>query len=462
MSFRWYFGTAALAAALVWGEARQGGTAEIEGRAALAGRQQIRAELAAAMADGYLSRQEQYTILLHAKEVLSTDDLHGLERTLDRLAAASDRGGGGDHSIPSVDDRLVAGGARRVGYESSQPNPSAAGLNYEEPDGAVIPANPYQQAGPRPVPSPYGDMPGSFSDGEVFSNDGCMVEEMESRCRHSFLNVDVFSSVDAFKGPIDLNEINHDGNFGFRVGVNGAIPIVSSKGLGFQVGTSELLSDFKGTPLTGSEDRDQRFTTAGFFQRIPTPRGSFGYGFVYDWLRDNYYTKLKFGQWRVKLAWEKGPCDELGIWAAIPDHGASGDVFVISPITGEYVPVPVRFRPEAQGSIYWRHTWWHDISTTSWLGVAQRPGEFVFGSDAKIPISPRLSLVGTASYILPNAAGIDGQNDEMWNVGVGIEFVPGGRGCCHSQFAPFMPVADNGSFATRQTNRDEFESILNP
>ena len=52
----------------------------------MVGRQKIREELSAALAKGYLTRMDQYRILLHAKEVLSADDLHGLEQTLDRIA----------------------------------------------------------------------------------------------------------------------------------------------------------------------------------------------------------------------------------------------------------------------------------------------------------------------------------------------------------------------------------------
>ena len=37
-------------------------------------------------------------------------------------------------------------------------------------------------------------------------------------------NVDFFSSVDAFKGPIDIGNAN--GNFGVRLGVNAAVPIL--------------------------------------------------------------------------------------------------------------------------------------------------------------------------------------------------------------------------------------------
>ena len=63
------------------------GTADHDPRAAVLGRQKIREELTTALAKGYLTRMDQYHLLVHAKEVLSTEDLRGFERTLDRLAA---------------------------------------------------------------------------------------------------------------------------------------------------------------------------------------------------------------------------------------------------------------------------------------------------------------------------------------------------------------------------------------
>ena len=61
-------------------------TADRDARAAAAGRQKLREELTAALAKGHLSRMGQYHLLVHAKEVLSAEDLQGFERTLDRLA----------------------------------------------------------------------------------------------------------------------------------------------------------------------------------------------------------------------------------------------------------------------------------------------------------------------------------------------------------------------------------------
>ena len=50
---------------------------QIDGRTLMLARQAIRSELAAAVAKGELTREDQYRILLHAKETLPPEDVKG-------------------------------------------------------------------------------------------------------------------------------------------------------------------------------------------------------------------------------------------------------------------------------------------------------------------------------------------------------------------------------------------------
>ena len=111
------------------------------------------------------------------------------------------------------------------------------------------------------------------------------------------------------------------------------------------------------------------------FQRINREEGSFTWGFAYDWLFDDYYSNFHFGQWRVKAAWEFDPCNELGIQVALPEHGSYGH----TPRSVYRTARHVTFKPITQGYLYWKHTWDNDASLTGRFGVAERPGEFVFG-----------------------------------------------------------------------------------
>ena len=86
MRFLLHLTVAALLVAIGIGGMTSATAADREARAAVMGRQKIREELSAALEKGYLTRMDQYHILLHAKEVLTADDLHGLEQTLDRIA----------------------------------------------------------------------------------------------------------------------------------------------------------------------------------------------------------------------------------------------------------------------------------------------------------------------------------------------------------------------------------------
>jgi hypothetical protein len=89
MRTRWRVCSAFFLAMLLVGSMAGDGFAQLSGRAAVAGRQKVRASLAIAMADGRLSRMEQYSILLKAKELLSPGELGGLQATMARLAGST-------------------------------------------------------------------------------------------------------------------------------------------------------------------------------------------------------------------------------------------------------------------------------------------------------------------------------------------------------------------------------------
>ena len=102
------------------------------------------------------------------------------------------------------------------------------------------------------------------------------------------------STIDAFKGGSDPLDTN--GNFGLGMGVNIGIPLLPRLGIGFQAGTKAIVSDFSGTVFTNSDARTEDFTTIGFFQRIPACRNSsLDWGFVYDWLFEDYYASSGLG-----------------------------------------------------------------------------------------------------------------------------------------------------------------------
>jgi hypothetical protein len=445
MRFLLHLAAAALFVAIGIGGMTSAAAADREARAAVLGRQKIREELSAALAKGYLTRMDQYHILLHAKELLSEDDVHGLEKTLDRIAMQQAVARGATTVVRSeapVQQSTLRSEPEIAPskYEESKPAETSVTSGPKPAKADALSDSPYVEEVPAPIGKPAIQL--DSVDPEDYEYD-----PGEGQPRFRWINIDLFSSVDAFKGPIDVGDAN--GNFGVRLGANAAVPVLPRLGLGLQAGTSAVLSNLKGSPYPEPDAtvRDQIFTTVGMFQRIQREEEVLTWGFAYDWLFDDYYSNFHFGQWRVKGTWELNPCNELGIQASLPEHGSTG-----------YLPDffgnidEVRFKPITQGYLSWKHTWSNDASLTGRLGIAERPGEFVFGGEGRVPLTKNMALTGDFSYIMPNTEGGPiGQTQEIWNVSVGIEFVLGGfRHGCAGRFQPFLPVADNASMAVRE------------
>ncbi len=155
-------------------------------------------------------------------------------------------------------------------------------------------------------------------------------------------------------------------------------------------------------------------------------------------------------QWRVKVGYELTPCREIGLWAAIPNDG---DFAVLGDDPSNFHLN--RFEPIPHGSFYYRRCWHNGANTTAWLGIAEEPGEMMFGADARIPLNWRWAFVGNFNYLLPSASGPSGQDDELWNVSLGIELTVGhgGNHCLANKSRPLFPLADNGSFLIRRRDR---------
>ncbi len=447
MQTRFHVQTVALSAAVVLGGWLQVASAEPSGRKVVIARQEVRASLASAMADGVLSRHEHGYILWRAKQLLGTGEFEGLQRTLDRLAEPSRA------PMPPQYGKFNIGQStpsERAAAEMPDNRRQTELVAYRQPANAESDAN----IAPMPPGSPfleedYEDDIDTLYDEccDVPCDQPCGYEDycgcggVFATCSEGWRHIRFSTTVEAFRGPLDLDSQN--GNFGFAFAVNGGFPLAEARGIGLQVGTSAVLSDLQGTQFTGSTIRSQNFTTVGLFQRIPTANGcKLKWGFAFDWLYDDYYTTLKMSQWRVKLAYELDCCREIGMWACIPDDG---DDAVVD--RGYY-----QFKPIPQGNFYYRRCWANGADTTTYVGIIEEPGECVFGARARIPFSGRISLIGNFNYVLPAASGAAGQDDEMWHVAIGLEFVPGygGNRCQDHRFTPLMPLADNGIFAIRQ------------
>jgi hypothetical protein len=256
-------------------------------------------------------------------------------------------------------------------------------------------------------------------------------------------NLSLDLGLNGSKGPEDLG-IN--ANFGLRTAVNWGYPALEDYGLGVQLGTSVNYSRTAVRVLRSidnTRDRWENFSTGGVFQRT-----DFGlnWGLVYDFVDERYYDHLDLGQWRGQVGYNVTANDEAGVWGAWREHGDATAV-------GDQA---FSLRPILQGNLFWRHTWGNETMTRAWVGVAEEHGRFlfvapgesavhhplVFGADIFVPLNDYLSLYGEANFITPNDSG-------TVTAFFGIAFYPGGgaRAASRSRFAPYLPLANNPSFA---------------
>jgi hypothetical protein len=250
----------------------------------------------------------------------------------------------------------------------------------------------------------------------------------------------VFSTVNGFKGPTDVD--GNNGDFGASVGANLGFALLREAGIGFQAGTSLTVSDFRGTPYTGARSREQEFTTMGFFHNADCGGGWNG-GAVYDLLDDDYFVDFHFGQVRAQLGYQF-QCNDIGVSFTVPVFGT---------VTSTPALPGNRFEPFSQILGYWQHTWATGTTTEFRLGAPTDPnaGELILGASATCPLNCRTGLMGGFSYVAPTAPGSNatalGRSGEVWSLytGIAIALGPAAREGCPSRFSPLLPVADQGS-----------------
>ncbi len=277
-------------------------------------------------------------------------------------------------------------------------------------------------------------------------------------CGGLFDNYYIFGGFDAWSGPSDDDAAN---NFGTRIGFNLGAPLSQSRGIGGQFGMSYGAYNFHGrdnganlSAFEGASIEDQIFITLGAFKRCNLSGDCpdrISWGLVYDHLiTDNYSEhawEFGIGQFRGQLGYALDCYNEVGFMFALHTNdeeralsgGQSSSVSALD-----------------QGSLYYRHHFCWGADTMLYVGLAEEPGDFIFGMRNEVPLSERCSLYANAQYILPSTSGGDDASrnmfaEEFWNVSVGFAFYPNcnavSKSVCGRRWMPLLPVADNGSFA---------------
>lgn len=253
-------------------------------------------------------------------------------------------------------------------------------------------------------------------------------------------NLSVFAGLDGSKEPADAG-IN--ANFGYRLGVNWGLPVLESVGIGLQAGSALNYARTAVRVLRfvdGTSEHTQSFTTIGLFQRTEL---GLNWGLAYDYRFDDYYDRLDTSQWRGQIGLNLGPDNEVGVWGTLrvrDDRSRLGGV-------------PFTLRPLNQINFFWRHIWTNDAATRFWVGFTENHGRFnllvpgeppvrhpiCFGADLIVPLTDSLALFGEAQFITPNDSGAVCAT-------LGVAWYPGAaRRAARNRFAPYLPVANNGS-----------------
>lgn len=335
-----------------------------------------------------------------------------------------------DGSISTEERRLIMGQARR--------RLNGADVAEIEARLAALPA----------TPATFGSVTkntaiGSIADEAKAADNGNACCD-EPGCGGLWDNMYVFGAADGWSGILDDTDGN---NFGLRLGMNMGIPVDECRGIGAQFGLSYNVYNFHGrNDEEPSAIEDQIYLTLGLFKRADLCNACpdrVSWGIVYDHvITDNTSEnswEFGVGQFRGQVGYALDYSNEVGLMLALASSEADGSN--TSDIRGL-----------DQGSLYWSHHWCWGADTKLWLGIAEDPGEFVFGYRGEVPISNCVSLFGTAQYILPSTSGGSTEfPEEFWNVSVGASYYPGGNAASKSvagrRWMPLLPVADNGSFA---------------
>ncbi len=393
-------------------------SAQNAGRMSVVNRNRVRAMMNAAESDGWVTAQERRSILASARNTLSGAEYISLETRLrmqaPALASSQNAISTADANLRSMLTQPSSKSSRPIEFASMSDGGKA--ITHRE-DGTPVDTG---------------------CDGSWATPDFC--DEDVGWQGNCWDNVSFFTGIDAFKGPMDLD--NRNGNFGARYGVNAGFPLLELKNIGIQIGTAGVTSNFHGTQFTGSRARTQNFTTVGFFQRYPNMAPRMSWGAAYDWLTDDYYSNIKLGQWRVKLAYDITCDSQIGLWACIPDHG--DDIIISGQLNN--------FRPITQVNAYYRRYFDTGMTSTFWIGGADEPGSLILGAHTAVPVLQRVSLYGGFQCIFPGSSGVVGQDEEMWNVAVGLSVTVGpcGNGGRPALYRPFFDVADNSIFSVRR------------
>ncbi len=264
---------------------------------------------------------------------------------------------------------------------------------------------------------------------------------------------DFFGGVQGYKGPMNFantaaNARNGSGSFGFYQGFNyGKSHKVWCYGwdVATQFGVRTTQSNLSGAEFT-DETRNQVFVTGGFFRRV-----DFGlqYGLVIDYLNQDWYFNGDLTQLRGEVSWRGRNNCHVGGFQFMTGLSDDTSATTVRDQTNAVFNSTVSFESTDQYRFFYRRLLKHNGQWSAFAGWThhQDSDDVLLGADFSLPIRQRLALAAGMTYLIPEQGDTNGGNEEEgWNLSMGLIFRPGGHNGAGRYSRPLFDVADNGSF----------------
>ncbi len=260
-----------------------------------------------------------------------------------------------------------------------------------------------------------------------------------------------FAGANSFTGPANYANTaatpsefrNGSSSFGFYEGVNKGRSLRPLFGfdLAMQLGVRGTQTSLSGAEFT-DETRNQIFVTGGLFRRV-----DFGlqYGLVVDYLNDDWWFQNDLVQLRGELSWNDGCTHEFGyqFMAGVEDSTSATTVFNAA---GTRINGTVSFEPTDQHRFFFRANTGGGGHYYAFVGGTDSSDGLLGGGLVTAPRRGFAFQAGT-TYLIPNQGRRNGGNEnESWNMSMGLVYRPGKRQASARYSRPLFEVADNGTF----------------
>ncbi len=269
--------------------------------------------------------------------------------------------------------------------------------------------------------------------------------------RINWKRFDFFVGVQGFKGPLNFANTNAananirsgSGSFGFYQGYNEGRSLRRWLGwdMAMQTGVRATQSNLSGAEFT-NETRHQVFVTAGLFRQVDY---GLQYGLVVDYLNQDWYFQGDSVQLRGELSWRNATCHIWGFqfMAGLEDDNSTT---FVDDGAGNQITSTITFEPTDQYRVFYRRLLNQSGHWNAFAGWTDND-DGLLGMDMSLPMRRNLLLSTGVTYLIPHeGSGNNGNEEEGWNISLGLVYRPGGPKGGGRYCRPMFDVADNGTF----------------